>query len=176
MVKAARTQFVDSMVEVYEAMLSALEATEARGHKVSRALLTEARRGEKEVETLARKWAEHPAMIADNISAAIDAQANAERRALELARESLGAAQEYREEVQKSLAKVIAANQEAASALRRAAREGYPRVRSAAAKLRKTAASRLRRRAPARAPAPARTPARKAAKRTTRARKAAARQ
>jgi hypothetical protein len=144
MAKNARNEFLDSIVEVYDSLLGAMEATEARGHKVSRTLLAEARRGERDVEALARKWIDDPPKLSENIGAAIDLQMQAERQALELARESLAGGQEYRQQVRESLVRVIAANRHAAAALARAARQGYPRTQAAGQRLRRAATSRLR--------------------------------
>jgi hypothetical protein len=170
MARTTRDKFLDAVNESYSALLSVIDATEMRGHKVSRTVIAEARKGEREVADLTRKLVDEPASFFDNMEAVIEAQANAQRRALELARESLGGAEEYRHDVRQALARVIAANREAtqamAVAMRQATRGAYTqtatrmrgaatRVRSAATRARGAAGVERRKPRPTRA-APAR--------------------
>jgi hypothetical protein len=159
MVRETRERFLNAINESYSALLSVADATEMRGHKVSRTVIAEARKGEREVADLTRKWLDEPGSFFDNMEAVISAQTAAQRRALELARESLGGAEEYRHEVQVALAKVIEANRDATQAMtavmRQASRAAATRVRGAATAVR--TARPLRRRAPAPAPGTART-------------------
>src|SRR3990170_1817857 len=46
----ARDKFFDAINESYDALVSAVEAAEARGHNVSQVVLQEARKGEREVQ------------------------------------------------------------------------------------------------------------------------------
>jgi hypothetical protein len=118
-----RDRFLDAVDETYSALLTALEATEKRGHKVSAKTLEEARKGEKELVILARQWADSPTSVYENLTAMIDAQFRAQQRVLELAREALSGAGEYRTEVQEALRQVIKANRKASDATVEAARE-----------------------------------------------------
>jgi hypothetical protein len=142
-----RDRFLDAVDETYGALLTALEATEQRGHKVSARALEEARKGEKEIVALARRWADSPTNVYENLTAMIDVQFRAQQRVLELAHDALSGAAEYRTEVQEALRQVIKANRKAGDATAEAARETVshaveqvrarsPRPRSATASVR----------------------------------------
>jgi hypothetical protein len=77
-----RDKFFDAINEAYEALMVGIEATEQRGHKVSGTLLAEARKGERELATLARTWVDSPRSVYENLEAMIDVQTRAQRRAL----------------------------------------------------------------------------------------------
>jgi len=124
-----RDKFFAAIDDSYDGALSAIEAAEARRHKASRTLLDEVQKGEKELVALARKWAESPTSFFDNFAAALDAQARAQRRALELARDSLAGAAEYRQEVRDALRRVLKANRAAGDAAVEGIRETYSRLR-----------------------------------------------
>jgi|SRR3990172_7023567 len=128
MVDTIRDKFFDAINETYDALLSAIDASETRGHRVSRTVLEEARKGEKELMGLARKWVDEPTGYFENLEAAVDAQARAQQRALELARDLLGGAGEYRREVQDALRRLIKANATATEATVEALRVTYTRA------------------------------------------------
>jgi hypothetical protein len=117
-----RDKFLDAVDETYAALLTALEATEQRGHQVSQLALAEARKGEQEVITLARAWADTPADAYDHLAAMIDAQMRAQQRALELARDWLKGAGEYRTDVREAVRRMIRANRAAGEAMVEVAR------------------------------------------------------
>jgi hypothetical protein len=131
-----RDKFFDAINETYDALLTGIEAAEERGHRVSTTLLTEARKGEKELSTLARAWADSPSSVYENLEAMIDAQTRAQRRGLELARDSLKGAGEYRGEVQEALRRMIRANRTAAEAMLEVARSTGSRAARQADRLR----------------------------------------
>jgi predicted NBD/HSP70 family sugar kinase len=124
---AVPNRFFDAINETYDALLSAIEAGELRGHKVSQTVLEEARKGEKELVELMRRWVDTPTNVFDNLGAMIDAQARAQRRALELAQASLEGAGEYGGEVREAFRRVIKANRVAAEATVEVAREAAQR-------------------------------------------------
>lgn len=128
MAGTTRDKFFDAVNEAYDAMFSVVEASEARGHNVARTALDEAQKGERELVTLARKWVDAPTSFFDNFEAALDVQARAQRRALELARDSLTGAGEYGREVQGALRRVIKANGTATEAAVEAVRDAYSRA------------------------------------------------
>ncbi len=130
-----RDKFFDAINETYDALLTGIEATEERGHRVSRIVLTEARKGEKELSTLARTWADSPSSVYENLEAMIDAQGRAQRRALELARDSVKGAGEYGEEVQEALRRMIRANRAATDAVVEVARTASSRAAKQAERL-----------------------------------------
>ena len=134
MARTTRDKFLDAIGDSYSALLSVMEASEGRRHKVSGAVLAEARKGEREALALARKWVDTPTSLFENLEAAVAVQAAAERRALELARDSLTGGEAYRREVQQVLGRVAESNRASAAVLRqtlRAARIGaVERVRA----------------------------------------------
>lgn len=130
-----RDKFLEAIDASYDALITAIEATEARGDRVSKTLLAEARKGEKELSALARGWADAPTSVYENLEAMIDAQARAQRRALELTRESLKGAGAYRSAVQDALRQMIKANRAAGEAIIEALREATSQAAQQAERL-----------------------------------------
>ena len=133
MVGTTQDKFFEAVNESYDALLTAVQAAEARGHKFSSAVIDEARKGEKEVVTLARKWADAPTDVFENLEAMLEAQGRAQQRGLELARDAWGDAGEFGADVQDALRRVIKANAKAGEATVEVAQEvaqrAYTRVR-----------------------------------------------
>ena len=133
MAGTTRDKFFDAVNESYDALLTAVEAAEARGHKLSNAVIDEARRGEKEMLTLAQKWVGDPTSVFDNLEAMMEVQARAQQRRLEFARDVLGGAGEFGTDVRDALRRVVRANAKAGEATAEAAQEvahkAYTRVR-----------------------------------------------
>jgi hypothetical protein len=108
-----QNKFLEAIDASYGALVTAIEATEARGDGVSKILLAEARKGEKEFSALVRGWVDAPTNVYENLEAMVDAQARVQRRALALARESLEGAGAYQLEVRGALRQMIKANRAA---------------------------------------------------------------
>ncbi len=119
---------LDVVNESYGALLSAAEDTEARSHKLSRTVFAEARKGEHEVLELARKWIDSPTSYFDNFEAAVDVQARAQRRVLELARDALRGAADYGAELRRALKRFRMANRQAAEVVVDSVRDSYARL------------------------------------------------
>jgi hypothetical protein len=128
MTKTNRDKFFTGINQAYDALLSAMEATEMRGHRVSRTVFEEARKGEREVNALARKWVDEPTSFFENISAVFDVQARAQMRALELARDALHGTGEYRGDIAEGLQKFTKANSAVSKATADAARDAFARL------------------------------------------------
>ena len=157
----------------YDAMIEAIEKGNQRGYRVSKTLLRQARRGQREVVALAKKWSEAPTDLLGFYEALLDAQNRAQTRSLELAREWLDELGGTRGEIGDAMRGVIQANRAASEAVADAARgalgRAVARVRGqgtaaeepvAAASRPSAAGRRPARRATARRPA---TPRRRAA-------------
>ncbi len=133
MAGTTRDKFFDALNESYDALLTAVEAAEARGHKFSNAIIDEARQGETEVVALARTWSDAPGNVFENLKAMVEVQGRAQRRGLELARDALGGAGEFGNDVQEALRRVIKANARAGEATAEVAQDvvhkAYTRVR-----------------------------------------------
>ncbi len=128
-----RDKFVDAVNESYDALLIAIEAAEARGHKVSNAVIEEARQGEKDFVALDQKWTDAPTNVFENLEAMLDVQGRAQQRRLEFARDALGGAGEFRADVRDALSRVVKANANAREATAEAAQglaqKAYSRIR-----------------------------------------------
>ncbi len=129
MAGTTREKFFDAINESYDALLTAIEATEARGHALSSVAIDEARTGEKEVVALAQKWVDAPSNVFENLQAMLEAQTRAQRRVLQLASDALSGAGEYGTDVQDALRRVIKANAKAGEATVEAAQKMYARGR-----------------------------------------------
>jgi hypothetical protein len=148
----SRDKFLEALDSGYGALMSIIEATEARGDRVSRTLLAEARKAEKELLALTRGWVDSPASVFDNLDAMIDAQARAQRRTLALAREALDGAGAYRAEVRAALRQMMKANRAAGDVTLGALREVTARTAEQANRLPRLRPVRRRAVRPARVP------------------------
>ena len=95
----------DALNESYEALLAAIKAGNERGYRVSKTLIDEAERGQKEVTELGRKFAQDPADLAGFSTSVMEATTKAQSRALDLTRqwfeELSGANSEARDAIQR---------------------------------------------------------------------------
>ena len=125
MSRTPRDRLLDGINEGYGALLSAVEDTEVRRHKVSRTVLAEARKGEHEVVELARQWIGSPTSFFDNFEAAVEVEARAQRRVLELGRDTVVGAADYRREMQRALRRLVRASRQAGGVVAESARDAY---------------------------------------------------
>lgn len=123
-----RDRLLDAINEGYGALLAAAEDTEARTHKVSRSVLAEARKGEHEVAELARKWIGSPTSFFDNFEAAVEVEAQAQRRALELGRDTLRGAANYGGDLRRALNRFARAYRQAGGVAADVTRDAYGRL------------------------------------------------
>jgi len=121
----------DALNESYEALLEAIKAGNERGYRVSKNLIEETERGQREVLELGRKFAGDPADLAGFSTAVMEATTKAQSRALDLTRqwfeEFSGAGTEAREAIQR----VARANREAGQAAVEVARGMFSRTTEA---------------------------------------------
>ncbi len=125
-----RDTFFDAVDESFGAIFSAFEATLERGHRASGVLFEEARKGEKELTGIARRWVASPVSAYENVEAMVDAQVRGQHRALELARDALNGARAQGGDMQDAASRVIRANRAAAEAAIEAARARLTRTRA----------------------------------------------
>lgn len=128
MARTRRDKFFGAINDSYDALLSLVESGNNRGYRVSRVALKEARKGEREAVALARKFVEAPTQVFDLFEAIVDVQARAERRALELARDTLQGAGQFRREAQDAARQAIQANRAAGEVAVDALRDAYGRA------------------------------------------------
>src|SRR3990170_8429634 len=103
MARTPRDKFFGAINESYDALFSAIDAGNARGYRASRTVLKEARKGERELVSLARKWADSPTNFFDLFETVLDIQARGQGRALQLTRDWLGGVGDSGREVREGL-------------------------------------------------------------------------
>jgi hypothetical protein len=128
----AEEKFFDALNESYDALLEAIKAGTERGHRVSKELIEQAQKAQRETVDLGKKLVEAPTDLAGFYGALVEATSKAQSRTLELAREWLGELGESGKEARDALQQVMKANQAAARAAVDAARSGFARAREAA--------------------------------------------
>src|SRR3990170_6547301 len=82
-------KFFDAVTDAYDALLDAAKSTNDRGYRVSRRLIDEIERGQKEAIDLTRRLALAPQDVAGATTAAIRTVTDAQGRALDLTRQLL---------------------------------------------------------------------------------------
>jgi hypothetical protein len=116
---------LDAIDKGFDAVLSALEATQSRADRVARAALRETRSAERELSEYARRCLVAPTSYVDNTFELVALQGRAQHRTVELTREFFAGAQEYGGELQASLTRILEANQELGEATIEGLREAY---------------------------------------------------
>jgi|SRR3990170_5482551 len=128
MARTPADKFFSALNQAYDAMLEAIEKGNQRGFRASKTLLRQARRGEREVAALARKWSEGPTDLLKFYESLLDAQTRAQTRALELTREWLDEMGTAQGEVREALLRMIQANRAAGEAVIEATRSASGRL------------------------------------------------
>jgi len=155
-------QFFGAVTDAYDALLDAARAANDRGYRVSRRLIDEMERGQREAVDLTRKVAAAPRDVAGFYSGTVRSLTDAQGRALDLTRQLLDEVTDTQRESRDTFRRVIEANRTAGQAAIAATREQVTKTTAAAT----TAASKVTQNVNGRAKAAAST-ARKAAKETT---------
>jgi len=133
-------QFFGAVTEAYDSLLDAVKASNDRGHRLSRRLIEEVEKGQREAIELTRRLAGAPRDVAGFYSTAVRSLTDAQARALDLTRQLLDEAMETQQEARDTVARVIEANRNAGRAAIAATRETVeqaggvvrPRVRAGA--------------------------------------------
>jgi hypothetical protein len=137
-------KFFDSVNDVYDTLLDAVKLANDRGYRVSRKLIDEVERGQKEVIDLTHRFASAPADVAGFYSSAVRSVTDAQGRAFELTRQLLDEVTDSGRETRDTVRKVVEANRDAGQAAIGATREVVqrtgPAVEQAVNGVRKTAA------------------------------------
>jgi len=142
-------KFFNAVNEVYDTLLDAVKSANDRGYRVSRKLIDEVERGQREAIDLTRRFATSPRDVAGFYSGAVRSVTDAQGRALELTRQFLDEVTDSGREARDTLRKVIEANRDAGqaaiSATRDAVQKTAPAVEQAVNGVRARAASATRR-------------------------------
>jgi hypothetical protein len=121
-------KFFDAVNEAYDALLDAVKAGNERGYRVSRRLIDEVERGQREALDLTRRLALAPRDIPGFSTAAIRTVTDAQGRVLDLTRQLLDEVTDTQREGRDMLRKVIEANRGAGQAAIEATRETVTRA------------------------------------------------
>jgi len=116
-------QFFGAVTEAYDSLLDAVKASNDRGYRVSRRLIEEVEKGQREAIELTRRLAGAPRDVAGFYSTAVRSVTDAQARALDLTRQLLDEAMETQQEARDTVARVIEANRNAGRAAIAATRE-----------------------------------------------------
>lgn len=127
-------KFFTAVTEAYDALLDAARAANDRGYRVSRKVIDEIERGQKDAIDLTHRVALAPSDFAGVTNAAIRSVTDAQGRVLDLARQLLDEAGDTRREARDTLRKVIEANRDAGQAAIQATRDVVRRTSAAVEK------------------------------------------
>ncbi|MDO8615789.1 MAG: hypothetical protein Q7T33_08655 [Dehalococcoidia bacterium] len=121
-------KFFGAVTEAYDALLDAAKSANDRGYRVSRKLIDEVERSQRETIDLTRRLALAPRDVVGFSSAAIRSLTDAQGRALELTRQLLDELTEGQREGRDTVRKVIEANRGAGQAAIEATRDAVTRA------------------------------------------------
>jgi len=131
-------KFFDAVTEAYDALLDAARSANDRGYRVSRKLVDEIERGQKDAIDLTRRLALAPRDVSGAATAAIRTVTDAQGRVLDLTRQLLDELNDGQRETRDTFRKVIEANRGAGQAAIDATRDAVGRAGSAVQNIRNT--------------------------------------
>jgi len=120
-------KFFDAVTEGYDALLDAAKSANDRGYRVSRRLIDEIERGQRDAVDLSRRVAGSPRDLAGSFTSAVRNLTDAQGRVLDLTRQLLDEATDSGREGRDTMRKVIEANRSAGQAAIEATRETITR-------------------------------------------------
>jgi len=120
-------KFFDAVTEAYDALLDAAKSANDRGYRVSRRLIDEIERGQRDAVDLTRRVAGAPQDIAGSFTTAVRSLTDSQGRVLDLTRQLLDEATDSGREGRDTMRKVIEANRSAGQAAIEATRETFTR-------------------------------------------------
>ncbi len=133
-------RFFNAVTDAYDALLDAAKSANDRGYRVSRRLIDEIERGQRDALDLTRRFAAAPRDVAGFYASAVRSVTDAQGRALELTRQLLDEVSDGQREGRDTLRRVIEANRGAGQAAIEATREAVNRAGSAVQNIRSSAA------------------------------------
>jgi hypothetical protein len=132
-------KFFDAVTEAYDALLDAAKSANDRGYRVSRRLIDEIERGQRDAVDLTRRVAIAPQDLAGSFSSVVRNLTDSQGRVLDLTRQLLDEATDSGREGRDTMRKVIEANRSAGQAAIEATRETFNRGAGAVQRLRPSA-------------------------------------
>ena len=124
-------KFFTAVTDSYDALLDALRSANDRGYRVSRKLIDEAERGQREAIELTRRLATSPRDVAGFYSTAVRSVTETQGRVLDLSRQLIDEVSDSQREGRDVLRRVIESNREAGQAAIEATRDAVSRAGSA---------------------------------------------
>ncbi len=129
-------RFFNAVNEAYDALLDAAKSANDRGYRVSRQLIDEVERGQREAIDLTRKVASAPRDVSGVYSAAVRSVTDAQGRVLDLTRQLLDELSDSQREGREVVRRVIDANRTAGQAAIEATRDAVGQAGSAVQNIR----------------------------------------
>lgn len=124
-------RFFNAVNDSYDALLDALRSANDRGYRVSRKLIDEAERGQREAIELTRRLATSPRDVTGFYSSAVRSLTESQGRVLDLTRQIVDEMGDSQREGRDVLRRVIESNREAGQAAIEVTREAVSRAGSA---------------------------------------------
>jgi hypothetical protein len=121
-------KFFGAVNEAYDALLDAVKSANDRGYRVSRKLIDEVERGQREALDLTRKVATSPRDVSGFYASAVRNVTDAQGRTLELTRQFLDEIVDSQREGRDTVRKVVEANRKAGQAAIEATRDAVTRT------------------------------------------------
>src|SRR3990172_1946769 len=116
-------KFFEAVNDAYDTLLDAMKSGSDRRYRVSKRLIEEAERGQREVLELTRRLAQSPRDVTGFYGATVRSLTDAQGRVLELTRALIDEVVETQQEARESVQRVIEANRTAGQAAIEAARD-----------------------------------------------------
>ena len=124
-------KFFNAVTDGYEALLDAAKSANDRGYRVSRQLIDEVERGQRETLDLTRKVVSAPRDVSGAYTAAVRSVTDAQGRVLDLTRQLLDELSDGQREGREVVRRVIEANRGAGQAAIEATRDAVGRAGTA---------------------------------------------
>jgi len=134
-------RFFNAVNEAYDALLDAAKSANDRGYRVSRQLIDEVERGQREAIDLTRRVAASPRDVSGFYSAAVRSVTDAQGRVLDLTRQLLDELSDSQREGREVVRRVIDANRSAGQAAVEATRDVVGRAGTAVQRVRARASN-----------------------------------
>ena len=120
-------KFFDAVNDAYDALLDAAKSANDRGYRVSRRLIDEIERGQRDAVDLTRRVAVAPQDLAGSFASAVRSLTDSQGRVLDLTRQLLDEATDSGREGRDTMRKVIEANRSAGQAAIETTRQTFNR-------------------------------------------------
>src|SRR3990172_893396 len=131
-------RFFGAVNEAYDALLDAVKSANDRGYRISRHLIDEVERGQRDAIDLTRRLALAPRDVPGFYSSAVRSVTDSQGRVLELTRQLIDEFTDSQRDARDTLRRVIEANRGAGQAAIEATRDAVTRAGSAVQNIRST--------------------------------------